>query len=67
MRTRAVPVRQTPIFRAAARDKSRMRPGTKGPRSEMVTTTDLLFDKLVTRTTVPMGRVRWAAVMPFSS
>ncbi len=65
MRTRAVPVRQTPILMAAARDKSKMRPGTKGPRSDMVTTTDLRLERLVTRTTVPMGRVRWAAVMAF--
>ena len=41
---------------------SMMRPLMKGPRSLMVTTSDLLLAMLITRTFVPMGRVLWAAV-----
>jgi hypothetical protein len=42
-----------------------MRPRTNGPRSLMVTTTDLPFLLLVTRTLVPNGNERCAAVKAF--
>src|SRR3954467_14530619 len=51
--------------RAAASERSSMRPGTQGPRSLMVTVTDFLVARSVTRTLVPNGRVRWAAVSKF--
>src|SRR5215212_11911049 len=44
-----------------------MRPGTLGPRSVMVTITDLLFARSITRTLVPNGKLRWAAVGKFRS
>src|SRR6185295_8475961 len=47
---------------AAPRDRSRKRPFTNGPRSLMRTMTLRPFLLLVTRTLVPNGRLRWAAV-----
>src|ERR1700755_820919 len=44
-----------------------MRPRTNGPRSVIFTTTDWLVIRLVTRTIVPIGRVRCAAVIAFWS
>src|SRR5260370_42391370 len=41
------------------------RPRTKGPRSVIFTTTDSLFVRFVTRTIVPIGSVRCAAVIAF--
>src|SRR5690554_8226868 len=51
-----------PMLEKAERDRSMMRPRTKGPRSLMRTTTLLPFFTLVTLTLVPKGRVRCAAV-----
>jgi len=42
------------------------RPRTKGPRSVIVTTTDFPLLPCVTRTLVPNGRVRCAAVKAWS-
>jgi hypothetical protein len=42
------------------------RPRTKGPRSVIVTTTDFPVLLCVTRTLVPNGNVRWAAVKAWS-
>jgi hypothetical protein len=53
---------EIPIARAAAGVRSMMRPRRKGPRSFMRTTTLHLLRLLVTRTRVPNGRVRCAAV-----
>ena len=50
-----------PITRAAPVDRSSTRPRMNGPRSLMVTTT--LRSPWVTRSLVPNGRLRWAAVM----
>ena len=44
-----------------------IRPRTNGPRSVIFTTADSLFVKLVTRTIVPIGSVRCAAVIAFWS
>src|ERR1700750_1332851 len=44
-----------------------IRPRTKGPRSVIFTTADSLFVRFVTRTIVPIGSVRCAAVMAFWS
>src|SRR5271154_3601305 len=44
-----------------------MRPWTNGPRSVIFTTTDSLFVRFVTRTIVPIGSVRCAAVIAFWS
>jgi hypothetical protein len=43
-----------------------IRPRTKGPRSVIVTTTDFPLVRCVTRTLVPNGRVRCAAVKEWS-
>src|ERR1041384_2826252 len=51
-----------PIARAPAGVRSITRPRTNGPRSLIRTTTDLLFRVLVTRTMVPNGSLRCAAV-----
>lgn len=40
-----------------------MRPPANGPRSLMRTSTDRPLSRLVTRTQVPNGSVRWAAVI----
>jgi len=53
---------ERPIARAPAGVRSIIRPGTKGPRSEMRTMTFLPFFLLVTLTRVPNGNVRCAAV-----
>src|SRR5262249_19865887 len=63
-RTRATPAPVMRNARAALVDTSMVRPRMNGPRSLMRTTTELPFDRLVTRTRVPNGRVRCAAVMP---
>ncbi len=47
--TRPVPFGQTPIFTAAAKDRSMMRFSWNGPRSLMRTMTLLPFSRLVTR------------------
>src|ERR1700758_5530159 len=44
-----------------------IRPRTNGPRSVIFTTTDWLFVRFVTRTIVPIGKVRCAAVIAFWS
>lgn len=44
-----------------------IRPRTKGPRSVIVTITDFPLLLCVTRTLVPNGRVRCAAVKPWSA
>src|SRR5580692_11317929 len=44
-----------------------MRPCTNGPRSVIFTTTDSLLARFVTRTIVPIGNVRCAAVIAFWS
>jgi hypothetical protein len=53
---------ENPRTRAAAGDRSIIRPRTKGPRSLMVTTTECPLLLFVTVTFVPIGRVRCAAV-----
>src|SRR5215204_4572026 len=58
--TSAVPL--TPSARAALFDRSMTRPRTNGPRSLIRTTTDRPLCLLTTRTRVPNGRVRCAAV-----
>src|SRR5215471_2765017 len=51
-----------PIFAAAALDMSMTRPAWVGPRSLIVTSTDLLFFVFVTLTLVPKASDGWAAV-----
>src|SRR5947208_676772 len=51
-----------PMWRAAASDRSAIRPDTKGPRSFTTTSTLRWFSRLVTRTRVPNGSVRCAIV-----
>lgn len=51
-------------LRAVPIETSMIRPLMKGPRSVIVTIWVRLFVRLVTRTLVPKGRVRWAAVAP---
>src|SRR6266550_2173732 len=51
-----------PMRRAAASDRSAIRPDTKGPRSFTTTSTLRWFSRLVTRTRVPNGSVRCAIV-----
>src|SRR6266446_671599 len=58
--TRAMPL--NPRARAPAGVRSIIRPRTNGPRSFILTTTELPLLMLVTRTFVPKGRVRCAAV-----
>ena len=60
----AVPCSIIPIAAAAPRERSRLRPGTKGPRSLIRTTTERPVVGLVTCRSVPKGRVRLAAVKP---
>ena len=62
-RTSAKPTPVMPRFSAAPSDKSMTRPGLNGPRSLMRTTTLLPVSTRVTRTRVPNGSVRWAAVI----
>ena len=61
--TRAKPASSMPICWAARRDMSMMRPLMKGPRSLMRTSTCLPLSIRVTRTHVPNGRLRCAAVI----
>src|SRR6185437_2020327 len=56
------PAATIPMRRAAASDRSAIRPGTNGPRSFTTTTTLRWFSRLVTRTRVPNGSVRCAMV-----
>src|SRR6201999_2028582 len=58
--TFATPARYTPVAFAAASERSMMRPWTNGPRSVIFTTADWLLVRFVTRTIVPIGRVRGA-------
>jgi len=60
--TSATPTWTTPIRRAAASDRSRLRPLTEGPRSSILTTTERPVWRLVTRTRDPSGKVLDAAV-----
>ena len=53
---------EKPSARAPAGVRSIMRPRMKGPRSLIVTTTVFPFLRLVTRTLVPKGNERCAAV-----
>src|SRR5258707_15728970 len=59
--TRPTPAPVRPTARAAPVDRSSTRPRMNGPRSLTVTTT--LRPPWVTRSLVPNGRVRWAAVI----
>src|SRR5215212_6543847 len=59
-RTGATPRPVSPIFRAAAGERSRSRPGAYGPLSVTVTRTDL--SPKLTSNSVPKGRLLWAAV-----
>src|SRR5206468_3505288 len=54
---------EKPIARAAAGVRSITRPRTNGPRSLIRTITDWPLRRFVTRTRVPNGRDRWAAVI----
>lgn len=63
--TEVCPRLTKPSARAAALDRSTMRPLMKGPRSLILTTTALPLRLLVTRTCVPSGRVRCAAVKAY--
>ena len=65
--TRAVPRPRNPSFRAAAFDTSITRPRTCGPRSTIRTVTLRPLRRSVTRTRLPNGRVRCAAIMAFGS
>ena len=60
--TFAVPGPIRSMLRAAAFERSMIRSRTNGPRSVMRTSTVLLLDKFFTRTQVPKGSVRCAAV-----
>src|SRR5579884_679070 len=62
IRTFAVPGPIMSMATAAAWDRSMIRPSTNGPRSLIRTSIDFWFSRLVTRTTVSKGSVRWAAV-----
>ena len=53
-----------PTACAAEFERSIERPRMNGPRSEIRTTTERPFAVFVTRTFVPSGRVRCAAVRP---
>ena len=55
---------EKPSARAAAGVTSITRPRTNGPRSLIRTTTEWPLRLLVTRTLVPNGNVRCAAVRP---
>ena len=58
---------EKPSARAAADVTSITRPRTNGPRSLIRTTTERPLRLWVTRTSVPNGRVLWAAVMPLAA
>ena len=61
--TRMTPAEVLPMAAKAALERSRQRPPMYGPRSLMRTVTDSPFDRFVTRTLLPIGRVLWAAVI----
>jgi len=65
--TRPRPARTMPTLSAAARLRSITRLPWNGPRSLIRTVTDWPFAGLVTRTSEPIGKVRWAAVSPAGS
>ena len=60
-----MPERSRPTFFAAPRLRSMIRLLMKGPRSFIRTMTDLPVLTTITRTFVPNGRLRCAAVRPF--
>ena len=62
-RTRAVPGPSIPISTAAWRERSRVRPSQKGPRSLIRTVATSPLSRLTTWTIDPKGSVRWAAVI----
>jgi hypothetical protein len=66
-RTGKTPEPSAPSATAAARDTSRMRVSTNGPRSLMRTRTDRFVARLSTCSHVPNGSVRCAAVIAFMS
>src|SRR5262245_1785985 len=66
-RTRVVPASTKSSALAARRERSMIRPPTKGPRSFTLTTTLLRLPRFVTRTRVPSASVRLAAVSFWSS
>jgi hypothetical protein len=61
-RTFAVPGTIMSMRRAAARERSKMRPRAQGPRSLIFTSTSRWFERFFTRTHVLKGSVRCAAV-----
>ncbi len=61
-RTRARPSWRMSKALAADADRSMIRPRATGPRSLIRTTTERPVSRLVTRTWVPNGSERWAAV-----
>jgi len=65
--TRAKPTLANPSACAAPRERSMMRFESCGPRSLIVTLIVRPLSRLVTRTTVPKGSVRCAAVIPHGS
>src|SRR5690349_18195799 len=62
MRTRVVPSSVKSRSSAARLERSMIRLVSAGPRSLILTSTERRFVRLVTRTTAPIGKVRWAAV-----
>ena len=60
--TRVNPASRKPSCFAAAHETSITRPRIPGPRSLIFNTVDARFLRLVTRTVVPKGSFRWAAV-----
>ncbi len=63
--TLATPASIIPMLAAAACDRSMIRPPVKGPRSLIRTTTDWPFERFSTKTRVPNGSERCAAVSSF--
>lgn len=61
-RTSATPSCRMPSRVAAAGERSMIRPRTNGPRSSMRTITERPVSRSVTRTRVPNGRLRCAAI-----
>src|SRR5580658_9882435 len=52
---------------AAANERSMIRPSSRYPRSVMLTTTEWLLRRFLTRTTEPNGSVGWQAVISYIS
>lgn len=61
--TFASPSSRLAICEKAALDRSMTRPFTNGPRSLILTLTDLPLLIFMTMTSVPKGKVLWAAVI----